>query len=302
MLFTRGATNLTTKEQFDVEAAVRGSLIQLMGGAVLIAGLYYTALGFRLTREGHLTDRYARAIELLGNQNLDIRIGGIYALERIMLDSPPDRSTIIEVLTTFIREHSRFGPRLPSENAIGADVQAAIDIIGRRPNPNLDGRLDFYHSGLNQADLSDAHFGNAMFYYCHLNEASFSSSTLDGAGLSFCIASGAAFTNCSARGAHFVNAVYRNGWFLNADLTNADFYGTDLSGSDFGRRYEVEGNPPISPAILTGARFTKAKLVGTNLRGVNLRTVRGLTEEQLRAAIIDENTKLPNEWNADPDD
>ena len=40
------------------------------------------------------------------SDNLDVRIGGIYALERIARDSARDHSTIMEVLAAFIREHS----------------------------------------------------------------------------------------------------------------------------------------------------------------------------------------------------
>ena len=36
-----------------------------------------------------------------------MRIGGIYALERIARDSAKDHPTVMEVLTAFIREHSR---------------------------------------------------------------------------------------------------------------------------------------------------------------------------------------------------
>ena len=54
-----------------------------------------------------MTDRYTKAIEQLGSDKLDVRIGGIYALERIARDSARDHPTVMEVLTAFIREHSR---------------------------------------------------------------------------------------------------------------------------------------------------------------------------------------------------
>jgi hypothetical protein len=38
------------------------------------------------------------------------------------------------------------------------------------------------------------------------------------------------------------------------------------------------------------------------LRGVDLRTVRGLTREQLKEAITDENTVLPDRWGGGEDD
>src|SRR5437764_14495361 len=50
------------------------------------------------TREGHLAEHYSRAIEQLGSENLDIRSGGIYALESIALDSARYHPTAMEVL------------------------------------------------------------------------------------------------------------------------------------------------------------------------------------------------------------
>jgi hypothetical protein len=53
-----------------------------------------------------LTDRYSKAIEHLGDSKVDVRLGGIYALERVAADSPTDRSAIIEVLCAFVRVHT----------------------------------------------------------------------------------------------------------------------------------------------------------------------------------------------------
>jgi hypothetical protein len=61
---------------------------------------------FELTEQGQVTDRFTKAIEQLGSDKADVRIGGIYALERIARDSAKDHPTVMEVLTTFIREHS----------------------------------------------------------------------------------------------------------------------------------------------------------------------------------------------------
>jgi uncharacterized protein YjbI with pentapeptide repeats len=293
---------LTPKEQLDAEASIRTAIVQIIGGSILIAGLYFTARGFRLTREGHITDRYSKSVEQIGHENADVRLGGIFALERTARNSIVDRNTVVEVLTAFVREHTRDSPRKPKTDKVTADVQAALTVLGRFPikraePPRRD--MDFYHCGLNDADLMGADFRNAMFYYCQLVDTRFARACLDGAGLSFCKAERAAFTGASARGANFVNAVYKDGWFLEADLTDADFYGCDLTGSDFGRRYAAEGNPSKPPAILTRARFTKATLRNTNLRGVDLRTVRGLEPEQLREAIVDKNTIMPEQWGSD---
>src|SRR6266436_2086814 len=87
--------------------AARGRLLTLGAGLLAAGALLFTARNFTLSREGQVTDRYTKAIEQLGSGKLDVRIGGIYALERIARDSKKDHPTVMEVLTAFIREHSR---------------------------------------------------------------------------------------------------------------------------------------------------------------------------------------------------
>jgi uncharacterized protein YjbI with pentapeptide repeats len=290
---------LAAKDQLDAEASFRTALIQLFGGLALIGGVYFTAKTFSLTREGQITDRYAKAIEQLGNKSLDVRIGGIYALERLAHDSKIDRSMIIEVLTTFIREHTRDPINASTESAwadvraskkpVEADVQAAVSVLGRRSKS--DSEVDLCSTGLSNASLADGNFSKAYFHYSTLNHTTFTRAKLDGAELSFCRAQMAAFNDCSAIGASFVCAEYVNSFFLASDFTNATFEGCDLSGSDFGRRYSDEY--PNPPSKLTNAEFKNAILKGTNLGGVDLRTVRGLTKAQLDQAITDQNTLFP---------
>ena len=126
--------------------AARGRLLTLGAGLFAAGALVFTALNFNLSRrtfelteQGQVTDRYTKAIEQLGSDKLDVRIGGIYALERIARDSAKDHPTVMEVLTAFIREHSRepwpAHQTLSSpgqERSTRPDVQAAVTVVGRR--------------------------------------------------------------------------------------------------------------------------------------------------------------------------
>jgi hypothetical protein len=67
--------------------AARGRLVTFGAGVFAAAALVYTARNFQLSREGQVTERYTRAIEQLGSKELDVRLGGIYALERVARDS-----------------------------------------------------------------------------------------------------------------------------------------------------------------------------------------------------------------------
>jgi hypothetical protein len=156
----------------------RGRLLTLGAGLAAAGALVFTALNFgllrrnseqadqwqrrthELTEQGQVTDRYTKAIEQLGSEKLDVRIGGIYALERIARDSVRDHPTVMEVLTAFIREHSREpwpppddGGQEP-ERSTRPDVQAALTVIGRRSTEH---DISFGAIDLRRADLRDAH-------------------------------------------------------------------------------------------------------------------------------------------------
>jgi hypothetical protein len=94
------------------------------------------ALAAAARRAGQVTDRFIKAIGQLGSDKLDVRIGGIYALERVAHDSFTDHPTVMEVLAAFIREHSQaqWSPHGPDGGSTRPDVQAALSFIGRR-NP-----------------------------------------------------------------------------------------------------------------------------------------------------------------------
>jgi hypothetical protein len=116
-----------------------------------------------------VTDRYARAIEQLGSDKLDVRIGGIHALERIARDSPRDHPTIMAVLAAFILEHSReqWPPAEPGaeppERTTRPDVQAAATVIGRRNSGHNSEQINLNAAVLTRADLTGADLSSSLW-------------------------------------------------------------------------------------------------------------------------------------------
>ena len=53
------------------------------------------------TREGQIADLNSTAIDQLGSNMLDVRIGGVYALERVARDSASDHPTVMESPRSF---------------------------------------------------------------------------------------------------------------------------------------------------------------------------------------------------------
>ncbi|MET9567244.1 pentapeptide repeat-containing protein [Streptomyces tauricus] len=103
-----------------------------------------------LAREGQVTGRYVEAVKLLGSDNLHQRLGGIYALERVMNDSDRDHRTIVEVLSAFVRtslqaavtmqepQHPNSSSAQPKATSadglfiLSEDTKAALTVLGRR--------------------------------------------------------------------------------------------------------------------------------------------------------------------------
>jgi Flp pilus assembly protein TadB len=58
-------------------------------------------------RQRRITESFSKAVDQLGSDKLEVRLGGIYSLERISKESPDDYWTVMETLTASIRERSR---------------------------------------------------------------------------------------------------------------------------------------------------------------------------------------------------
>ncbi|HKX06411.1 MAG TPA: pentapeptide repeat-containing protein [Methylomirabilota bacterium] len=123
----------------------------------------------RLSLEGQVTERFTRAMEQLGSNTLAVRLGGIYALERIAKDSARDHGPIMEVLTAFVRERAGWKGDQPlaegtQPQTLPTDIQAILTVIGRRvideqwKEPS---RLELSKTDLRGAHLRGAHLENA---------------------------------------------------------------------------------------------------------------------------------------------
>jgi hypothetical protein len=189
-------------------------------------------------REGQLADRYSRALEQLGSDNLDVRTGGIYALESIALDSRDYHPTVMEVLTAFIREHSRIpAPGTRPKRWPLPDVATALTVVGRRKVEH-----DTRPMGLAIADLSMASLRGANFTGADLRSAH-----LEGADLVF-----ADLTKANLGDAHLNDTQLDYAHLEGADLSFADLSGTNLRH-----------------AYLAGAKLTYVTLSLTMLDGAH---------------------------------
>ena len=168
------------------------TLVQIITALLVLAGLYWTSRrvvaveeNVRVAQEGHITERFTKAIEQLGDDKMAIRLGGIYALERIAKDSEKDHGPMImEVLTAYVRERapSREEDAFATPEPPPTDIQAILTVIGRRETPGKNrgnDRLDLRDTQLVAANLSGVNLSGANLNRVNLSGADLERAILD---------------------------------------------------------------------------------------------------------------------------
>jgi uncharacterized protein YjbI with pentapeptide repeats len=302
-----------TQRKFNASLEFAKTIATIGGGMVLYLNFTVATEGVELAQEKLdretekakteadlaesrlITDRFSKAIEQLGSEKLAVRLGGIYALERIAHDSDRDHWTIMEVLTSFIQEKTSTNKIPPEEITAMAthlwqesggngpegdyrddairelepklmtkDIQAAVTVIGRRlPKDPPDKELDLSgailtNTNLSSANLSGAKLGNTNFNGANLNDASLNKAYLIGARLI---------------GAHLIGAHLNAAYCNDANLRSANLSGAKLNKAN------------LSNADLSSANFNGADLRSANLRCANLRDA-DLSGADLRSANL----------------
>ena len=168
----------------------RGSVLQLLAGLVVLAGAYLTARTLRLNRAGHISDRFSKGVDQLGHVEIQTRVGGVYALERVMRDAPLEQRAVLETLVAFLRERRalsgvQLSPPGPT-NALAPppDAAAALRVIGRRRVANDPEGPEDFGWNLTEFDLRDFSLRSGNFSGVNLWRTDLRRANLKGADLS----------------------------------------------------------------------------------------------------------------------
>lgn len=191
------------------------------------------------TELGRSAEIMAQSFAGLGADNVQIRVGSIYSLERQARARPKDQGPIVQTLAAFVRERCPTPvPPITAENlyrAIQTDVQAALSVLGRRMRANdpPGARLVFAGANLSGYDLADGDFTGASFKGAYLCAANFAGAKLRRGDFQLAVADQADFYGVDAREALFSAAYCASARFAHADLRQAAFVDADLRNADF---------------------------------------------------------------------
>jgi Pentapeptide repeats (8 copies) len=240
-------------ERLKLQNDVRVGLLQAVAGVAVIAAVVVTWQQLETDRrqlrqqlevagQEQAGERFGRALDQLGSEQLDVRLGGIYGLERIAArasdgsrpegsgeprggapvdrdgSGPPDlqewashdRVQVFEILAAYVRTSSHRPPVGPA--AAGAlqvrhpDVQAAASVLGRRTVLPGDPPLDLSGSLLQGARLGWARLAGADLRGADLRGTSLQHADLVGVRLEQSLLCGTQFQDADLRGAHLAGA------------------------------------------------------------------------------------------------
>ncbi|MBD1865636.1 MULTISPECIES: pentapeptide repeat-containing protein [Trichocoleus] len=299
-----GAFNLPfAEDQLDQRVAAITELLKVtaivFGGIAVLINAYYAAkqveamdktaiateknieIGLKnaaLAEERLITERFGKAIEQLGDKSLQIRLGGIYALERVAQDSDKDYWPVMEVLTAFIREDTRtrtvqLKGGKPERFLVQTDVQAALTVLSRRTRSYKNGeahRLDLSGVDLRGANLREANLAGA-----NLSRADLSGAMLVGADLQGANLEGAVLNQTNLQEVNLHQTNLYKARLIEADLKNAKLWQTNLQDAT------------LEKANLEGAIFEGIEAEGTNFKDSNFAEASGLSPKHIRPAITE---------------
>ncbi|MFI2765277.1 pentapeptide repeat-containing protein [Streptomyces echinatus] len=288
-----------------------------MPGLTAMVALVFTWMSVQQTRtemriaeQGQITGRFNDAVGHLGAGSMEMRLGGIYALQRIMQDSSRDQPAIVVVLSAYVRDKAHVpkggfvketGDRdEQAEIEPPDDVYAAVYVLNGQPPRGgeqvavdlgsadlrglaLDGRRDYLRLKLPNGDPSLRDSGSG-FRFARLDGADLRRVSFDQVDLR-----GVTLHGANLSGAFIHRSDLRGAQLWDTDLTKAELTGSLLSGASFtgatlreaklfeSRITEADftaadlKNAGLNDADLTGAVLYGADLSGADLTGANLR-------------------------------
>jgi uncharacterized protein YjbI with pentapeptide repeats len=288
------------KDRISLKIEIIKTVASILGGMFFILTIVVAFLNFRVTQEKHTTDLFTKAIEQLGGNTLEVRLGGIYALERLARDSEKDHGPIMEVLTAFVRANAPWPPeeitaaqkkrpwakkrpwnklkekdaRAPGIRGVGEitkSIEAELEEV-----PPLDADIQAvltvicrssrtFQKGESQSlDLTKTDLRKGNFYKAHLEGAKLQFAHLEGAWLS---------------DAHLEQAHLDKAHLEDAKLQFAHLEGARLSDAHLERANLNEAH--LDWAHLTKAYLEGAKLEGALLLKADFQRVMGLVKNQV---------------------
>lgn len=242
-----------------------------------------------------ILDQYVKAVDQLKDENIAVRLGGIYSLEKIM-NSPAKEAieyhdTIIELMCAYVRVKKTFGQNIQlTDNLqpIGIDINAIITIIQRRKNREYENvNIDFSHTYwgydiIDNIDFSNFDLTECNFEYSSMNNTTFSNTILENASFKCTNLTQSEFIKCQLMSVDFNESILFNVNLRESDIFDCSFRDADMQYFDFenGFIYGIEFND----ANLTNSRFNSFIAHSFKNKPLTIKRILAKSQKDIRKA------------------
>jgi len=184
-----------------------------------------------LATEAQISTRYASAVDQISSSDLQIRLGGIYAIESLISDHPSSSLSAIQLLASFVRINAPDPNPAGASTPPGSDVQAALSVIGRsgsryRIDSGSRYRIDLSGTHLSGSNLAGLNLSGVILRSSDLSSTNLGFANLSGADLQDVKLVGTNLIGVDLHGANLAGVNYDNAMLDRADLSNA--FGLDV--------------------------------------------------------------------------
>lgn len=228
-----------------------------------------------------LDEQLTLASDQIKDEVLSTRLKGFYVFENILEKLPTKLYwQAIDILNAHLQtELEKHTPKDPYPE----DIQLGLNILLQRKKGYQQSKsgqrrslvfknIDFSHLVFQHANFRGAHLENVTFHQAQLRQGDFFAACLINTRFDKAELSKANFTGAQLTGVSLAKCKLDEADFITAELENTTFSEAQFKSTRF-----------------RGARFQKV-----NFSGVDMDTS-GITKDHLKAVIIDEHTRLPQD-------
>lgn len=202
---------LSDAEQLKALNDARVPIVASIAGVGAGVGAIYAARTYSLNKVSAHADRYAKAVEQLASEKLEVRVGGVYALESVAKVLSRDTSPVADVLSAFVRAAS-----VRDSGDSDSDIHAAVNVLSR-------GLLARQSVDLTKGRFVEIRLSGNTFAGANIAEGDFSMSRLVKV----------SFKSANLHLVDFTGANLEKVSFAEADLSGADFRGAVVKDCSF---------------------------------------------------------------------
>jgi uncharacterized protein YjbI with pentapeptide repeats len=202
---------ISQSDLIDLENKLRQTISQILGGVLLLSGIYFSYSENTNLKFKQNTETLSNSLKQLNDSVTAIRIGAIYTLNKLSINSEEDKDIITDIFANYISKNNR-----DSLNRNKEEIQLIFNLIGKGKFSNE--RIKIYNAHFSNLKISNLDFSKMTFIHCSFDSCdiwytNFTESSL----------SESTFLNCGMLTCNFTNATIFGGSFKTTNLDGSDF-------------------------------------------------------------------------------